>query len=333
MSGLESHKGHNYQTKCTLYAFLKLWSINSEFTLVGEPPSSDEDGSIVDINIILLSSKKKIQVKRTTDGTTVKKVLKEFIADYLLNEDIYCELWFSDCYAEGTPLIIKNIEKAKDKTVHKMREGGIKGKLGGINIKIHLDETIADFRIDGENIMIHDFEYLDSPSKSVQLEQQIASTYGIQQHNILATLKKVLDDTAEYRKYKLIQSLGEAMHTGSRLLEPDNNFFDRVKLTKIHRNNILNEIDRMLPQEELSPNGRQILAGYLCSYFSDNVGEEITPVKIEKIITTFVNEFSKGTKNYCETHWECRMTCEDDMYLTLLEPSVMYTFAEEVPRG
>ena len=118
MSGIEGHKGYHYQTRCTLYAFLKIWVIYSEFGLTGEPPRNDEDGNIVDINIILphADGKKKIQIKKTIDGPIVKRVVKEFISDYLFNSTVECQLWFSDCYAEETPLIIKEIEKAKDKT-------------------------------------------------------------------------------------------------------------------------------------------------------------------------------------------------------------------------
>jgi hypothetical protein len=331
MSGLEGHRGENYQTKCTLFAFLKTWQQYSKFTLIGEPPRSNEDVSIVDIHIILPSSvKKKIQIKKTIDSSLVKTVVKGFISDYLLNDDVDCELWFSDCYADETPPVIKELEKAKDKTIHRIKDGGIRGKIKDKNIKIHIDKEVGSFKIDGEDIIISDFGLLEDKSANI-MESKIASVYGIEQPGILSNLKTILDDTVEYRKYKLVKSLGESGNSKITLLQPDNKFFDKIILTKIHRYNISKEIERMLPKE-LSIKSKEILRGYLCTYFSDQMGKEIYPHKIEQQIVEASKEFSAQQKNYCEVRWESDMSGED-MYLTLLESAGDYKFGAEVLHG
>lgn len=329
MNGLEGHKGHKYQTQCTLYAVLKLWPENNEFTFQGEPPRSNDDASIADISINLSPIRKKIQIKKTTDGTTTKAVLKEFISDYISNEEIECELWFSDCYSETTPTVIKELEKVQDSTIHKIRNGGIKGKIKGKNVKIHLDETINEFEIDGEDIKIASFEELDNNGS--KLESSIATKYGIEKKHILTGIKTILDDTAEYRKYKLVQTLGMTGHLKSKLLQPKNTFFDRVKITKIHRNNILDEIQHMLPQNDLNLNKREILRGYLLNYISDNMGRPIMIHEIKEQIIKCSNEFFND-KNYVEIQWERNMT-GDVIFLTLLESPGKYKFNEEVPGG
>ena len=198
------------------------------------------------------------------------------------------------------------------------------GMLKKTKVKIFIGST-PPVEITDTKISLKSFEVLDD--KKDEIEQAISDAFSIPKDSIISDMKRdILDNTQEYRRYKLVKSLELQSIQANILLDDSNDFFDRIRVTKLSNQHVNVMIELMLPRDDLSGHQLERLVKDIVEYIRTNMNRDINTEEMKKFVLKSCNPLTE--KNFNTLDWKDHLFREG-VYMKLSEQGDYSGFAEE----
>jgi len=281
MNGSEAIKGFHYQVIATIHYFLDSFFKWEDFIIVAEPPATPGLGTIADIVVEPLGrsryGKRVIQVKNATDGTTIKSVLVKLIAAKLRNE-VSPELMIGTYVSEHKQPIIDRYEKFLHSIKSDHPQFEATGNIGQSPIIVKIDSSISDYSFDGSILSIPDILYLNENQS--EISKNVQTKIGGERRNIKSRIKKILNQTVHYKKYKFVSHLGLDDLSYKELMRKPNDFFKNLNIEVLSLEYLIERIHNTLPGEL---NETELIMRYLFYQFYEAAANQTALTKNEVV--------------------------------------------------